>query len=100
MRAAYLATLSVLFAGNLAAQELKKEYLDPVEDTASSTIVKVKGGSLLFLAGHTASVPDRNARHVSDRIERTGGQDADLQADVARTRPLGRRGRLGESLHD
>ncbi len=65
MRAIHLSILPLLFASSLAAQEmkqdLKKDYIDPVEATASSTIVKVKGGSLLFLAGHTASLPDRNA---------------------------------------
>jgi 2-iminobutanoate/2-iminopropanoate deaminase len=42
-------------------QELKKEYVEPVPQDARSTAVKVKGGTMLFLAGHTASVPQPNA---------------------------------------
>lgn len=42
------------------AQELKKEFLDPVPQDSRSTAVKVKGGTMLFLAGHTASQPQRD----------------------------------------
>jgi enamine deaminase RidA (YjgF/YER057c/UK114 family) len=62
MRALYLIGLpAFLFAGCVAAQELKKEFLAPVNADASSTVVKVKGGTLVFLAGHTASAPERDA---------------------------------------
>ena len=42
-------------------QELKKEYVEPVPQDARSTAVKVKGGTMVFLAGHTASVPQPTA---------------------------------------
>lgn len=48
-------------AGGAAAQDLKKEFLDPVPAEARSTAVKVKGGTLIFLAGHTASQPRPDA---------------------------------------
>src|SRR2546428_7163808 len=44
-----------------SGQELKKEFLDPVPQDSRSTAVKVKGGTLLFLAGHTASQPAPDA---------------------------------------
>ena len=47
--------------GTLHGQELKKEFLDPVPQDSRSTAVKVKGGTMLFLAGHTASQPQRDA---------------------------------------
>jgi 2-iminobutanoate/2-iminopropanoate deaminase len=47
--------------GTLYGQELKKEFLDPVPQDSRSTAVKVKGGTMLFLAGHTASQPQRDA---------------------------------------
>ena len=34
------------------AQEFKKEFVDPQLQEARSTAVKVKGGTLVFLAGH------------------------------------------------
>ena len=43
------------------AQEFKKEYVGPVPQDARSTAVKVKGGTMLFLAGHTASLPQVDA---------------------------------------
>jgi len=45
----------------VGAQELKKEFIEPQPQDARSTAVKVKGGTLLFLAGHTASQPNPNA---------------------------------------
>src|SRR5262249_27023025 len=57
--------LSVLLAFNVAdissAQELKKEFVDPLPQDSRSTAVKVKGGTMLFLAGHTASQPAPDA---------------------------------------
>lgn len=38
-------------------QELKKEFVDPVPQESRSAAVKVKGGTMIFLAGHTASQP-------------------------------------------
>lgn len=43
------------------AQELKKEFVDPQLQEARSTAVKIKGGTLVFLAGHTASQPGPDA---------------------------------------
>lgn len=43
------------------AQEMKKEFIEPQANEARSTAVKVKGGTMLFLAGHTASQPSPNA---------------------------------------
>lgn len=43
------------------AQELKKEFVDPQLQEARSTAVKIKGGTLVFLAGHTASQPRPDA---------------------------------------
>ena len=54
-----LVFLSVI--GTLHGRELKKEFLDPVPQDSRSTAVKVKGGTMLFLAGHTASQPQRDA---------------------------------------
>ena len=47
--------------GSVNAQELKKEFIEPQVQDARSTAVKVKGGTLLFLAGHTASQPRPDA---------------------------------------
>ena len=53
----------ILFAsfGSADCQELKKEFIEPQVQDARSTAVKVKGGTLLFLAGHTASQPRPDA---------------------------------------
>ena len=48
---------SLSFVGATHGQELKKEFLDPVPQESRSTAVKVKDGTMLFLAGHTASQP-------------------------------------------
>jgi 2-iminobutanoate/2-iminopropanoate deaminase len=62
MRAIVMLSLVVLgFVGTSYGQELKKEFLDPVPEESRSTAVKVKGGTMLFLAGHTASQPQRDA---------------------------------------
>ena len=47
--------------GSASAQELKKEFIEPQAQDARSRAVKVKGGTLLFLAGHTASQPRPDA---------------------------------------
>lgn len=90
-RALAVAALAVLLAGPAFAQELKKEFLLPVEQEASSTVVKVTGGTLVFLAGHTASVSDRNASlgnfeaqvrntfgKIKTTIEKAGGSLDDI----------------------
>jgi 2-iminobutanoate/2-iminopropanoate deaminase len=56
--------LSLVLTGlmiQVEAQELKKEFVDPVPHESRSTGVKVKGGTMVFLAGHTASLPQRDA---------------------------------------
>ena len=52
-----LPLLILSFARVGLAQELKKEFIEPQPQDARSTAVKVKGGTMLFLAGHTASQP-------------------------------------------
>src|ERR1051325_2911422 len=51
----------LMMIGISSAQELKKEFVDPVPQDSRSTAVKVKGGTMLFLAGHTASQPTPDA---------------------------------------
>ncbi len=57
--------ISWLFVLSLAGvsfgQELKKEFIEPQPQDSRSTAVKVKGGTMLFLAGHTASQPRPDA---------------------------------------
>ena len=47
--------------------------MDPVPQESRSTGVKVKGGTMLFLAGHTASLPQRDADHgnIDAQVKRT-----------------------------
>lgn len=56
-----LPLLILNFPGVSFAQELKKEFIDPQPQDSRSTAVKVKGGTMLFLAGHTASQPRPDA---------------------------------------
>jgi 2-iminobutanoate/2-iminopropanoate deaminase len=83
----YLLTLTGVSSG----QELKKEYLDPVPQESRSTAVKVKGGTMLFLAGHTASLPQVNVDHgnfeaqfkrVFDKIKTTLSQGGGTFDDI------------------
>jgi hypothetical protein len=54
----YFAALSQpINARVILAQELKKEFVDPQLQEARSTAVKVKGGTLVFLAGHIYLTP-------------------------------------------
>jgi enamine deaminase RidA (YjgF/YER057c/UK114 family) len=54
--------LFALFAADIGiAQEFKKEFIEPQPQDSRSTAVKVKGGTMLFLAGHTASQPRPDA---------------------------------------
>jgi enamine deaminase RidA (YjgF/YER057c/UK114 family) len=48
---------AMLPSGAGFAQQLKKDFIGPVPADASSTAVKVSSGHIIFLAGHTASVP-------------------------------------------
>jgi 2-iminobutanoate/2-iminopropanoate deaminase len=59
----FILSVSILFASMefVGAQELKKEFIEPQPQDSRSTAVKVKGGTLLFLAGHTASQPRPDA---------------------------------------
>jgi 2-iminobutanoate/2-iminopropanoate deaminase len=72
-------------------QELKKEYVEPVPQESRSTGVKVKGGTLVFLAGHTASLPQRDAElgnfdaqvkrtfdKIKNTLEKAGGSLDDI----------------------
>jgi 2-iminobutanoate/2-iminopropanoate deaminase len=72
-------------------QELKKEFVDPVPQESRSTGVKVKGGTMVFLAGHTASLPQRDAEHgnfeaqfkrtfdkIKNTLEKAGGSLDDI----------------------
>jgi len=53
--------LTLTFAPVAMAQELKKEFIDQQAQESRSAAVKVKGGAMLFLAGHTASQPRPDA---------------------------------------
>jgi 2-iminobutanoate/2-iminopropanoate deaminase len=60
----FLVLLAVILLGSMefiGAQELRKEFIEPQPEDSRSTAVKVKGGTLLFLAGHTASQPRPDA---------------------------------------
>jgi 2-iminobutanoate/2-iminopropanoate deaminase len=58
---AYISLVLTALTVPVEAQELKKEFVEPVPQESRSTGVKVKGGTLVFLAGHTASLPQRDA---------------------------------------
>jgi 2-iminobutanoate/2-iminopropanoate deaminase len=73
------------------AQELKKEFLEPVPQESRSIGVKVKGGTMVFLAGHTASLPQRDAElgnfdaqfkrtfdKIKNTLEKAGGSLDDI----------------------
>ena len=75
-----LSVLILTFARPGLAQELKKEFIEPQPQDSRSTAVKVKGGTMLFLAGHTASQPrpdadlgnfDAQFRATFDKIKNT-----------------------------
>src|SRR5512144_3066036 len=79
----FLTVFLLSFIGSSQGQEFKKEFVDPVPQESRSTAVKVKGGTMLFLAGHTASLPQANAelgnfeaqfKRVFDKIKTTLGQ--------------------------
>ncbi len=55
--------------GTSYGQELKKEFVDPVPQESRSTAVKVKGGTMIFLAGHTASLPQVNVEHGNFEVQ-------------------------------
>src|SRR5919109_2336240 len=71
--ALFLSLISLSVIGSSSGQELKKEFLDPVPQDSRSTAVKVKGGTMLFLAGHTASqpAPDADLRNFEAQFKAT-----------------------------
>jgi 2-iminobutanoate/2-iminopropanoate deaminase len=86
-----LALLLVSLIGTSQGQELKKEYVDPVPQESRSIGVKVKGGTMVFLAGHTASLPQRDAEignfdaqfnrtfdKIKNTLEKAGGSLDDI----------------------
>ena len=77
--------------GTSQGQELKKEFVDPMPQESRSAAVKVKGGTMLFLAGHTASLPQANAelgnfdaqfKRVFDKIKTTLSQGGATFDDI------------------
>ena len=59
-----LISLALVLLGSFSSvecQELKKEFIEPQPQDSRSTAVKVKGGTMVFLAGHTASQPRPDA---------------------------------------
>lgn len=59
-----LISLALVLLGSfdsVECQELKKEFIEPQPQDSRSTAVKVKGGTMVFLAGHTASQPRPDA---------------------------------------
>jgi len=69
----FILFLPMLLTANAFGQEIKKEFIDPRPQEASSAAVKVKGGSMIFLAGHTASLPERDAAlgNLETQVKRT-----------------------------
>jgi enamine deaminase RidA (YjgF/YER057c/UK114 family) len=77
--------------GVSSGQDFKKEFVDPMPQDSRSAAVKVKGGTMLFLAGHTASLPQVNAEHgnfeaqfkrVFDKIKTTLSQAGGTFDDI------------------
>src|SRR5262245_10057962 len=78
-------------AGPSSGQDFKKEFVDPMPQESRSAAVKVKGGTMLFLAGHTASLPQANAelgnfdaqfKRVFDKIKTTLSQGGATLDDI------------------
>jgi 2-iminobutanoate/2-iminopropanoate deaminase len=61
LRTLLTSILFLIFTSIATAQELKKEFIEPQAQEGRSAAVKVKGGTMLFLAGHTASQPRPDA---------------------------------------
>ena len=76
IRAAAVFAAVLLFAGTASAQDFKKDYIEPQPENASSTVVKVKGGSLIFMAGFTASAPspDAEAGNFASQVKSAFGK--------------------------
>jgi len=83
MKTVMLTGFLLCLIGTLHGQELKKEFVDPMPQDSRSAAVKVKGGTMLFLAGHTASLPQVKVDHgnfeaqfnrVFDKIKTTLSQ--------------------------
>jgi 2-iminobutanoate/2-iminopropanoate deaminase len=86
-----LAVFLLCLIGTSQGQEFKKEFVDPVPQESRSTAVKVKGGTIIFLAGHTASLPQVNVEHgnfeaqfkrVFDKIKTTLSQGGATFDDI------------------
>ena len=95
----FVALLMLSFTRVSLAQELKKEFIDQQAQESRSAAVKVKGGTMLFLAGHTASQPrpdaelgnfDTQFKAVFDKIANT----------LAQRRRQPRRHRIHERISD
>lgn len=96
-----IGTLSLLLYLDASswAQEVKKDFIEPRPQEATSMAVKTRGGTMLFLAGHTASLPqvdadhgnfDAQARRSFDKIKNTlakagGGLDDIVSMSVFMT---------------
>ena len=74
-----------------SGQDFKKEFVDPIPQESRSAAVKVKGGTMLFLAGHTASLSQANAelgnfdaqfKRVFDKIKTTLSQGGATFDDI------------------
>ena len=77
--------------GVSSGQDFKKEFVDPMPQDSRSAAVKVKGGTMIFLAGHTASLPQVNVDHgnfearfkrVFDKIKTTLSQAGATSDDI------------------
>src|SRR5215470_20452634 len=76
-------------AGVSSGQDFKKEFVDPMPQESRSAAVKVKGGTMLFLAGHTASQAnaelgnfDAQFKRVFDKIKTTLSQGGATFDDI------------------
>jgi 2-iminobutanoate/2-iminopropanoate deaminase len=86
-----LSLVLTVIATPVRSQELKKEFVEPIAQESRSTGVKVKGGTMVFLAGHTASLPQRDAElgnfdaqfkrtfdKIKNTLEKAGGSLDDI----------------------
>lgn len=67
--AAVFCFVAMVLANDLRAQEIKRDFIDPVPQSIYPTAVKVKAGTMIFLAGHTASLPQIDADHGNFEIQ-------------------------------
>src|SRR5262249_12181204 len=78
-------------AGVSSGQDFKKEFIDPMPQDSRSDAVNVTGGTMLFLAVHTASLSQANAelgnfnaqfKRVFDKIKTTLSQGGATFDDI------------------